>query len=107
MLQYLNITIRKRNTFDLLRSTYNVYYCTNIPKSNEERYKRIFRFPYIAQCATLARLKVYQTGITSVACPYFIYEFLNGNIPAEQCYSSCGVAMFAFMMLFVIEASRN
>ncbi len=63
----------------------------------------IYRFPYIRGARILARLKLYQTGLTVIGIPAISYLYSTGQLGLDSVFAAVGVASFAGVMLYVIS----
>lgn len=67
------------------------------------KFKVIYRFSHIRLMRLIARMKLFQTGITVVAIPPAVYLYSAGHIDAIAIATTLSVAAFASFMLIIMS----
>lgn len=84
------------------RSSHDVENANESLNKYGNNYQMIYKFPYIVQCRTVSRLKIYQTAITSIAIPVAGYLTHVGTVDIQGFLATASIGGLATVMLVVM-----
>ncbi|CAN2390357.1 Transmembrane protein 186, partial [Pristimantis euphronides] len=74
----------------------------NTKTDDSTKFHLIYKFPAIAFCRAVSRLKLLQTTITAFILPPVFYYYLQGQVTEGAVVYCTGIALFAGAMLYAL-----
>lgn len=93
---------RPYQIFFSTRSSHDVENANESSNKPRNNYQMIYKFPYIVQCRTVSRIKIYQTAITSIAVPVVGYLTHVGTVDFQGFLATLSIGTLATVMLYVM-----